>query len=193
MRQNFAPLARRLVLCVFVLALGVRSARADGFISPFVGFSFGGDASNCPSLTDCQHHRTNWGVSVGTGHGIFGFEEDISWVPEFYAGSGPDQKSVLTITSNMMLRVADGPFRPYALLGFAFVRPHTTVDAAGLDADRNVLGYDIGGGLNLFLQQHIGFHSDVRHIRTIKDLSLGVFNTEQLEYWRGSTGVIFRW
>jgi len=199
MRQDFArglaPVSRLVVLCVFSLALGARTAHADGFIAPFVGVSFGGDASNCATVTNCQQHRTNWGVSVGTGHGIFGFEEDVSWVPEFYtSASGGQTRSVLTITSNMMIRVDDGPFRPYALFGFAFVRPHTGLDASSLGADHNVLGYDVGGGVNVFLQQHVGIHSDVRHIHTIKDLSLGgSFSTEQLEYWRGSTGVIFRW
>jgi hypothetical protein len=31
--------------------------------------------------------------------------------------------------------------------------------------------------------------SDVRRIRSFKDMSLGIFNNEQLEYWRGSVGV----
>ena len=54
-------------------------ARADGFISPFIGFNFGGDSSNCASLTNCEDKRTCFGVSLGTVRGVFGFEEDFGY------------------------------------------------------------------------------------------------------------------
>ena len=192
MRQNSAPFARTIALSVFVLALGARTAHADTFLSPFVGLSFGGDAVNCVSLASCEQRRTNWGIAAGQGHGIFGFEEDVSYVPDFFARTPGSGSGVLAITSNMMLRLPDGPIRPYVLAGFAFVRPHSALNAAGLAGDRNVLGYDVGGGVSVFMQEHIGLRTDLRHIRGVKDLSLGDFKAEQVHYWRGSAGVIFK-
>ena len=58
-----------------------------------------------------------------------------------------------------------------------------------MQMDKNALGWDVGGGVNINLQRHVGLRSDLRRIRTFKDVSLGMFNKEQLEYWRGSVGV----
>ena len=59
-------------------------ARADGFISPFLGFNFGGDSANCESLTNCEDKRPSGASSLGTTDGIFGFEEDIAYAPDFF-------------------------------------------------------------------------------------------------------------
>src|SRR6266487_37499 len=59
-------------------------ARADGFISPFLGFNFGGDTSNCVSITSCEEKRLNLGVSLGTVRGALGFEEEIGYAPQFF-------------------------------------------------------------------------------------------------------------
>ena len=69
---------RILILAAALIAWAVTPARADGFISPFVGFNFGGDSANCASLTSCNEKRLDWGASIGTTRGIFGFEEDIA-------------------------------------------------------------------------------------------------------------------
>src|SRR5262245_17746764 len=60
----------------FFLAMGwAASARAQGFISPLIGFNFGGDA-NCPAITGCEDKRLNFGVSLGKMGSVFGFEEE---------------------------------------------------------------------------------------------------------------------
>jgi len=191
MRQNFARVARSFVLCAFVLAVGGRSARADTFLTPFVGVSFGGGALNCASLAGCSQQQRSWGVSAGTGHGIFGVEEDFSYVPDFYARQPGADNGVITLSSNMIVRFPDGKIRPYALGGLAFVRPHSALNASGFAGDRNVLGYDVGGGVTDFMHQHIGVRTDLRYIRGVKDLSLGDFSAEPVHYWRGSAGVTF--
>ena len=37
------------------------SARAEGFVSPLIGFNFGGDAS-CQTASNCEDKRLNFGV-----------------------------------------------------------------------------------------------------------------------------------
>ena len=53
--------ARLATLAAALLVLAAAPARADGFISPFIGYNFGGDSQNCVSLTNCDERRTNWG------------------------------------------------------------------------------------------------------------------------------------
>ena len=52
---------------VFAIALLLAPlpAAAQGFITPFVGFNFGGDAK-CPEISWCEEKTTNFVVAVGT-------------------------------------------------------------------------------------------------------------------------------
>src|SRR5206468_11961504 len=107
-----------------ILVWAVTPARADGFISPFVGFNFGGDSANCASLTSCNEKRLDWGASIGTTRGIFGFEEDIAYAPDFFGKSPGTNKAVLNVMIKLMLVVPAGPVQPYALVGLGLIRPH---------------------------------------------------------------------
>ena len=181
-----------LILCLIILVFDPRPVRAESFVTPFVGLSFGAQAGGCGNPAACEQRRTNWGVSAGTSHGIFGFEEDISYIKEFFGSQPGAQNAVLTITSNMLFKMPARSIEPYGLVGLAFIRPHATIDVVGMQMDRSALGWDVGGGVNVHMQRHLGVRSDLRRIRTFKDMSLGVFSREQLEYWRGSVGLTLR-
>lgn len=180
---------------VFALALVVvvaAPARADHFFAPFLGFSFGQDAANCASLTTCEEKRLNWGAAFGTTHGMFGFEEEIGYAPDFFGKTATGSNAVLTVMSNVMAAVPAGPVQPYAVAGLGLVRPHAKFDAASLALDKNALGYDIGGGVNIFLLHGVGIRGDVRHIHTLQAVTLGLFSNDKLDFWRGSAGLTFR-
>ncbi len=173
---------------VFAVA-GAAPARAEAFITPFLGFNFGGDsASYCLALTNCQEKRTNFGVSIGTLSG-FGFEEDISYASNFF-GSGPGtDNSVFTAMTNLMITIPAGPIHPYVLGGLGLVRPHVSSSLTSLASfDQNSAGYDLGGGVHI-LFGHVGVRGDVRHFKTLQDIPL--FTNQPLAYWRGSLGVTF--
>jgi outer membrane protein with beta-barrel domain len=180
------------VLVVACVTLSVRPARADGFLTGYGGFNFGGDSANCVSATSCEEHRANWGVAFGSTHGIFGFEEDIGYAPEFFGKSGTGDNAVLTVMSNLMLVVPAGPIQPYALVGLGLIRPHAKLDASSLDASQNTIGYDVGGGINIFLLHSLGLHGDLRHLHTLQDVTLGIFNNQPLDFWRASAGLTLR-
>ena len=189
--SRFGSLAA--ILCVSFTVLDARPVRAEGFVTPFVGFSFGAQAAGCGNPATCEQRHSNLGISAGTSHGIFGFEEDISYINEFFGTQpGAQTNAVLTVTSNMMFQWPNGPIQPYGLVGLAFIRPHATLDVVGMQMDKNALGWDIGGGVNVRMQRHLGVRTDLRRMRTFKDMSLGVFSREQMEYWRGSVGLTFR-
>src|SRR5258708_18784710 len=134
---------RILVLTIALLSWAAAPARAQGFISPFAGYNFGGDSANCVSLQNCEEKRLNWGVAIGTTHGIFGFEEDIAYAPDFFGKTATGNNAVLTVMSNLMLVVPAGPIQPYAIVGIGLIRPHVQFDATSLATDKNTLGYDV--------------------------------------------------
>jgi hypothetical protein len=183
--------ARSLALCLLVMVFNTRPVWADAFVTPFVGYSFAAQAAACGNPATCEQ-RTNIGISAGTSHGIFGFEEDVSYIKEFFGKQPGMQSAVLTVASNMMFKFPTGAIEPYGVVGLAFIRPHATLDVAGMQMQKNTLGWDAGGGFTLRLQHHLGVRSDLRLIRTFKDMSLGMFSSEQLEYWRGSVGLSLR-
>ena len=155
--------------------------------------SFGGENVACAGVANCGRAES-FGLSVGTMHGIFGFEEDVTYVSDFFGSEPGESNAVLTIASNFMIRfpTPSRMVRPYTVFGLAFIRPHVTLDAAGFGNDKNTLGYNVGGGVELNLLRRFGFRSDLRRVRTFKDMSFGMFSTEQLDYWRGSAGLTLR-
>src|SRR5207249_3634537 len=123
-----------------LIAWTVAPARAQGFISPFAGFNFGGDSANCVSLTNCSEKRLNWGASIGKTNGVFGVEEDIAYAPDFFGKTAGANNAVLTVMSNLMLVVPAGPVQPYALIGLGLIRAHVQ-SVTSLTLDQNTLGY----------------------------------------------------
>jgi opacity protein-like surface antigen len=186
---------RALAVCVLFVFVGAKPARADGFISPLIGLSFGGDAvaasAGCAG-GGCQNKRTSFGISAGTGHGIFGFEEDISYTKEFFGNEPGKSSSVLTIASNFLVRFPTGLMRPYGVFGIAFVRPHATFDAAGFSNANTTLGYNVGGGVEFYMHPKLAVRSDLRVVRTLQNMSFGMFGTEQLQFWRGGAGLTLK-
>ena len=182
----------KVLVSALVFCAAARPARADGFISPFIGFNFGGDSSNCASFTNCDEKRINWGASLGSVNGVFGFEEEIGYAPQFFGKTPGGDNAMLTLMSNLMLVVPAGPIQPYGIIGLGLMRPHVKFDATSLALDKNALGWDIGGGLNVFLGHSIGIRGDVRHLRTLKDVTLGVFGNDKVDFWRGSAGLVLR-
>ena len=183
--------ARFVALAAALLAFTATPARADGFISPFIGYNFGGDSQNCVGLRNCEEHRTNWGVALGSDGAPFGFEFDIGYAPDFFGKTQAGDNSVLTVMGNLLLVIPAGPVRPYGVIGLGLVRPHAKFDLASIgETEQNTLGWDIGGGLNIFFGHTFGVRGDLRRVKTLQDVTLfGVFNNAPLEFWRASAGI----
>jgi len=167
-------------------------ARAQGFITPFIGFNYGGDSDNCAALTSCEDRRTNWGISIGKTGGAVGVEEDFGYAKNFFGEIPGGDSAVVTLMSNLMLAIPAGPIQPYALIGLGLIHSHAHLDTSLLDVSQNALGYDIGAGVNIFPVHSIGIRGDIRHIQSFSDLTLGIFNNDQLGFWRGSLGLTLR-
>jgi hypothetical protein len=183
---------RILAIMLTLMSSSVVPARADGFISPFLGFGFSSDSTICQSLTNCEDHRNQWGISLGSTNGIFGFEQDIAWAPDFFGRTSAGGNGMFTLMSNLMVIIPAGPIQPYGVIGLGLMRPHVDFDALRLTLDQNAFGYDIGGGLNIFFGHTVGIRGDLRRLRTFDDVTLGVFGAEKINFWRGSAGLTLR-
>ena len=192
---------RRLALAAVFTALflfaGTRPAQAQGFISPFFGYNFGGDAG-CPEVLNCHDKRADYGVSFGAVGPIVGFEAELGYTDNFFGETSDQSSNVLTFMGNFMLAPKIGPVQPYGVAGLGLIR--TSVEGVGISDDQNQVGWDLGGGLMVFFGAHFGLRGDIRyyhsfqildfvHVPILGDLGLG---GQKLDYGRAAAGVVFR-
>ena len=183
------------VAFVTFFAVGTASdARAEAFLSPFIGFNFGGDAS-CPEITDCEDKRLNAGVSIGRLGSVLGFETDFGYAKDFFGSAPGFSSSVLTLTGNVMLVPDLGPVRPYALVGLGLIKTRVEFTPESLlTTDNNELGWNIGGGAFIFFGEHVGIRGDVRYFHSFEDLEiLGItLGDTNLDFGRASGAIVFK-
>jgi opacity protein-like surface antigen len=188
---------KRALLPALVLALPLAlpsQARAEGFISPLIGFNFGGDA-NCPSIQGCQDKRMNYGVALGATGTIFGFEEEFAYARDFFGTAPTLKSSVLTLMSNVMLAPKIGPVRPYLATGLGLIKTHVDLTTTSiLTTDNNNFGWDIGGGVHVTVAPHIGVRGDIRYFHTFQDAGPFGFPgiaSQKLNYGRAAAALDF--
>jgi opacity protein-like surface antigen len=185
-----------IVAALVVLAVLARPepARAAGFISPLIGFNFGGDAS-CQSASNCEDKRLNFGVGVGGMNAVVGFEQEFAYARDFFGvRPGLQNASVLALMSNFMVVPKIGPVRPYVLGGVGLIKTHTEfTTAALLSTDNNNFGWDIGGGLMVTLVPHVGLRGDIRYFHSFQDLTIAGFplSDTKLDFGRAAAAIIF--
>jgi opacity protein-like surface antigen len=182
------------ILAGLVLVAGARRADAQGFISPFLGYNFGGDAG-CPAITNCEDKHANFGVGFGALGSILGIEGEIARTSDFFGASPNQSSSVLTFMGNLMLAPKIGPIQPYVVGGIGLLR--TTVDSAGQNNDQNEAAWDVGGGLIGFFGAHVGLRGDVRYFHAFQVIDFSRFPSlpvrdTKLDFGRVSVAMVFK-
>ena len=184
-------------ILAIALTLGLtKEARAQGFISPFIGYDFGGDAS-CPNITNCQDKKLNAGVAIGSMGSILGFEEELGYAKNFFGDAPAFSSSVLTVMSNLMIVPAIGPVHPYVLGGLGLIKSHVEFTSASLlTTNNNNFGWDLGGGVILLFGGHLGVRGDIRHLHSFQNLTVPVanftINGEKVNFARASAGLVVK-
>lgn len=188
----------RRMLCVnataFALTVGAPArANAQSFISPLIGYDFGGD-SGCPEINDCKDKKLNTGIAVGTLGPVLGFELEIAHARNFFGESPRFSSSVLTVMINLMVAPAIGPVRPYGTGGLGLMKTRVELNPTSLlDNSNSHLGWDLGGGLMIFAGQHLGVRGDIRHFHAFQNLSLGLpVGRTKLDFGRASAALVVR-
>jgi hypothetical protein len=187
---------KTLFLCGAVaLVVAPTQARADGFVTPWVGSGFGSSISN---------GQTTVGVDAGAmGAGIIGGEVDFGYSPSFF-GTTSDfgHNSVIDLMGNVIVGIPIGGqvgpgIRPYAVAGLGLIR--TQLDGgsfANISSSDNMFGWDAGVGVMGFFGDHFGLQGDVRYLRGTHDFNATTrtldFNDNMFHFWRASIGVVFR-
>jgi hypothetical protein len=194
-----SPTARKSVSTLFLTLLisigGAAPARAEGFISPFIGYNFSGD-SGCPSISNCEDKNLNWGIGVGAVGGLFGVEAEFGFIPNFF-GEVPDtENSVFTFMGNFLLAPKFGPVQPYGTIGLGLIKSHVDLTLTGLveSDDQNDFGWNTGGGIMIHFSDHLGVRGDVRYFHAFSALEVLGLNLSdtKLDYGRFSGALLVK-
>jgi opacity protein-like surface antigen len=220
MKYRLTFLVRTGLILLF-LGTAAAPARADWFLTPYIGGAFGG-ASNQFTLNDLDdefEQRVNFGASVGfRTKGIFGFELDYNAAPNFFQFTGGTgnfdllnfDSSVQTLMGNVIIALPVGGshgagFQPYVTAGFGTIRTILRSEADVFDdITSNDSGFNVGAGATFFPTTHFGLRADARYIRGFESIDdedpiedSPFFDqpiaTEVFHFWRGSLGITFRW
>lgn len=180
---------------IVLLGVGAASdAHAQGFLSPSFGYNFAGD-SGCVSATDCEDRNWNFGISGGALGGIVGVEVEWVYVPEFLGSSPIEKTRVTTLMGNFMLAPRISVVQPYGLAGLGVI--NTSVeDRVRAKEDENRIGWNVGGGLIVYVHRHLGLKGDVRYYHSFGVLDLLDRELKRdgnkLDFGRAAFGVVFK-
>lgn len=187
------------------LVMAPMQARADGFVSPWIGSAFGGGdgVSNGVSTSELENGQTTFGITAGgMGAGIIGGEVDFGYSPSFFGDKTLfGSNTVINLMGNVIIGIPIGGqkgagIRPYFTGGLGLLR--TQIDGGTLgnvSSSDNGLGWNLGGGVMGYFADHIGVRGDLRYMRGFNEQDLGFDtgdNLHALRFWRASVGVVFR-
>ncbi len=178
------------------LVLAPKVARADGYVSPWVSANAGSSFEN---------GRAGVGLNAGAmGAGIIGGEIDFGYSPSFF-GTQNDfgNNSVINLMGNLIIGIPIGGthgagIRPFVTGGVGLLR--TQIDGgtlAHVSSSNNQLGWNAGGGVMGFFNDHFGLRGDLRYLRGFENLATGnevidLNGTNQLHFWRADIGLVIR-
>jgi hypothetical protein len=193
--------ARVLAFALVALTLAPVPARADVLLVPFFGVNFGGDSGKQFSEA-FETSQYNWGASFTfMGGGIFGFEGDFGFSPDFYGKTDVGGSNAFTATGNLVLGVPFGGqqgfgIRPYGLIGAGVLKSASDFGDAFTDFDESNMTWSAGGGVLLFFGTRAGIRFDARYFRTFDDLEVLGFtileSPGKVDFTRGSLGFVLR-
>ena len=182
-------------VCAALLVLGTSTqARAQGFISPFIGYNFGGD-SGCEEISNCENRSRNLGFAMGTIGSVVGGEFELNFIDNFFGDRTDVSSNVFTFMGNVMFAPKVGAVQPYVLTGLGVMKTHVELTVPGLlEANNNHLAWDIGGGIMGFFTPHFGIRGDLRYFHAFQDLEILGLNIAdtKMDYGRVSGAVIFK-
>ena len=192
---------RVIATALVAITLAPVPARADGLFIPFFGVNFGGDSGKeFSEAFDTSQY--NWGASLAfMGGGVFGFEADFGFSPDFYGKTEVGGSNAFTATGNLVLGIPFGGqqgfgVRPYGLVGAGVLTSKSDFGAGVAEIDENNVTWSAGGGVLLFFGTRAGIRFDVRYFRTFDDLEiLGVEIAQspgKVDFTRGSLGFVLR-
>jgi hypothetical protein len=185
---------------LFIVALTTfalpAAARADGYIGPGLGVTFGDSSARGLSnvvLEACWLYQQPIGLEV-----------DTTFAPGFFNNQASyGSNSVTTIMGNVVIAAREegpplprgihrgGTMRPYISGGLGSIHESTNAP----DRSKTDLGADLGVGILATTSSQIGVRADLRYFRDLVGSSNG--NASSIDFgsfhfWRVSVSVLFR-
>ena len=218
MKSGINSVIRAVLALVFVAGMA-KPASADWLFTPYLGINFSGAANtiNLDNFDEAFEQRVNFGGSLaGMSNGIFGFEVDFNYTPNFFqATEGSEDFDLLNIDSSLTTLMGNlvigipiggttgGGIRPYVAAGAGLMRSNIAFDNILDDLSTNDLAINVGGGIHVFFTDNLGLRGDVRYFRGLQqqddddlleddDFFDDDFGLEDFDYWRATIGVTFR-
>ncbi|MDP2320970.1 MAG: outer membrane beta-barrel protein [Acidobacteriota bacterium] len=197
-------LQRATLLSVLLVALATPARAQDIFAVPFAGLKFGG----ATSIFDLEFAAgkktfTMGGSVVVLGNGVFGYEADFGYMPNFFnnKNSPPLYKPgsyVIDLSGGVIFAVPEsvtrGGLRPYAVAGVGLAHAQAADGLEIFQVRRTVPAFKIGiGAQALLLTNNVGIRFDLRHVRSFTgdDGSLARVG-RRISYSRFTIGLLLR-
>ena len=182
-----------IALTLGLLEGAAQPASAQVFLSPIVGYNFGGD-SGCPTVTGCKDKNLNVGVALGNYGRLFGIEEEFSYAKDFFGDAPSYQSSVVTLMTSLLLSPDVGRIKPYGLVGIGLMKSNVEFGSvSSLNTKLNMVAWTAGGGLVGQFSDRFGVRADVRLFKAIKDFEIFGVTAEgsKLRFARIGAGLLF--
>ena len=192
------------IVAALALALAPATARADWLFTPNIGSAFGGDVDA----------NFTYGASLAwMTEGIFGAEVDFQFTPDAlgFGDAFPNldldtfDSSARSVMGNVIVGIPFGGtsglgFRPYVVGGLGYMSLNVSDELEDLDLfqdDTKAFAIDVGAGATGFFTDNVGVRGDVRWYRGFVDddniISPRLDDFQNLDFWRATGGVTFRW
>jgi len=177
---------------------------ADLQFRPFVGFSFAGDTTFVPNLSEAagKVHATI-GANMAVLGEVFGVEFDVAHTPGFFqTGDAADlilTSSVTTATGNIVVgvprRFTEYVLRPYVVAGGGVMRIHAEDYFQVVEVAQVKPAIDFGVGAIGFITRRVGVAWELRRFQTIggDELAGLSFGAEKVSFWRATMAVAIRY
>ena len=191
---------RALVIAAMAVCLAPATASAEWIFTPFIGASFAAGTDNTDFDTVIDGSKMTYGGTLTwVGGGMFGFEVDFGYAPEYFEGDDDDvdftdSSNYTSLMANVVLSAPRGAFRPYATAGVGMLKTFVDDVDDAFDVDRNALGFNLGGGVMGFITDRVGIRGDLRYFRQMGEADDDEidFDVTAFRFWRGTVGVSFR-
>jgi hypothetical protein len=199
------------VLCFALLTLLPNLAGADWLFTPFFGYSFKGSTTLVTEGGAEEAHWSFGGTAMLLGRGVIGAEGLFVYTPHFFEAKhslletgqslqGIAGSQTYAVMGNAVLAAPlqwnEYGLRPFVSGGLGLIHAGQQTSPVGaFTFNKNLFGYNIGGGAIGFITDRTGLRFDLRFFRTFKvsDETGIAIGDVQLRYWTGSVGVVIRY
>jgi hypothetical protein len=181
------------------------AARADIFVSPFLGLKFKGATNNLDFDRGVGANDTKLAIGISgvllSDDGL-GVELEVAHQPRFFerraANNLVTRSGVTTLGGNVVLALPLGitrdSLRPYAVAGLGWMHASSDNSIDFLEFSNDFLGLTLGVGAVGFVSDVVGLRFDLRLLKSVAsaDVSEISGDSSTLRFWRATVGVVFR-